>query len=60
MKFDRRDAELLFQVLTERDETNSHAIASNQPLRLDPHVHRPTSLRRGIDRLTYAGQHPRG
>jgi DNA replication protein DnaC len=31
MELDRRGAELLFQVLTEREETNSIAIASNQP-----------------------------
>lgn len=30
MELDRRDAELLFQVLTERDEKNSVAIASNE------------------------------
>ena len=30
MELDRRGAELLFQVLTEREETNSVAIASNE------------------------------
>ena len=30
MEFDRRGAELLFQVLTEREEKNSAAIASNE------------------------------
>jgi hypothetical protein len=30
MALDRRDAELLFQVLTEREEKNSVAIASNE------------------------------
>jgi DNA replication protein DnaC len=30
MELDRRAAELLFQVLTERDEKNSVAIASNE------------------------------
>jgi DNA replication protein DnaC len=31
MELDRRGAELLFQVLTEREEKNSVAIASNEP-----------------------------
>jgi DNA replication protein DnaC len=30
MELDRRGAELLFQVLTEREETNALAIASNE------------------------------
>jgi hypothetical protein len=30
MELDHRDAELLFQILTEREERNSVAIASNQ------------------------------
>jgi DNA replication protein DnaC len=30
LELDRRGAELLFQVLTEREETNSVAIASNE------------------------------
>ena len=31
MELDRRGAELLFQVLTEREEKNSIAIASHEP-----------------------------
>jgi hypothetical protein len=31
MQLDRRGAEMLFQVLTEREETASVAIASNEP-----------------------------
>ena len=31
MELDRRGAEMLFQVLTEREERNSIAIASNEP-----------------------------
>ena len=47
MELDRRGAELLFQVLTEREEKNSVAIASNESLlRLDQDLHRPPALRR--------------
>ena len=46
MELDRRGAELLFQVLTEREEKNSVAIASNESFsRLDQDVHRPEALR---------------
>ena len=46
MELDRRGAELLFQVLTEREEKNSVAIASNEfLLRLHENVHRPTPVR---------------
>lgn len=31
MEVDRRGAELLFQVLTQQEEENSAAIASNEP-----------------------------
>jgi len=31
MELDRRDAELLFQFLTEREEKSAIAIASNEP-----------------------------
>lgn len=45
MQLDRRGAELLFQVLTEREEKASVAIASNEPLqRLDQDLHRPKAL----------------
>ena len=56
MELDRRGAELLFQVLTEREETNSIAIASNQPFSgwtrtfTDPRLCAAI-----IDRLTFAG-----
>ena len=40
MELDRRGAELLFQVLTEREEKNSLAIASNDsPRWLDQDLH---------------------
>ncbi|WP_385625305.1 ATP-binding protein (plasmid) [Streptomyces sp. P8-A8] len=38
MELDRHGAELLFQVLTEREEKNSVAIASNENLRQSAHV----------------------
>jgi len=56
MELDRRGAELLFQVLTEREETASIAIASNQPFSgwtrtfTDPRLCAAI-----IDRLTFAG-----
>ena len=47
LELDRRGAELLFQVLTEREEKNAVAIASNDSLqRLDQDLHRPPTLRR--------------
>ncbi|WP_337825629.1 ATP-binding protein [Pseudonocardia sp. UM4_GMWB1] len=56
MELDRLGAELLFQVLTEGEETNAIAIASNQPLsgwtrtftdpRLCAAIHRPPNLHR--------------
>ena len=47
MQLDRRGAEMLFQVLTEREETASVAIASNEKLlRLDQDLHRPAAVRR--------------
>jgi hypothetical protein len=56
MKLDRRGAELLFQVLTEREEKNSIAIASNQSFSgwtdtfTDPRLCAAI-----VDRLTYHG-----
>src|SRR4051794_26308246 len=46
MELDRRGVELLFQVLTEREEKNSVAIASNEsfPRWLDEDLHRPAAL----------------
>ena len=56
MELDRRGAELLFQVLTEREETNSVAIASNESFSgwtktfTDPRLCAAI-----VDRLTFAG-----
>ncbi len=56
MELDRRGAELLFQVLTEREEKNSVAIASNQSFSgwtdtfTDPRLCAAI-----VDRLTYHG-----
>ncbi len=56
MELDRRGAELLFQVLTEREEKNSVAIASNQSFSgwtdtfTDPRLSAAI-----IDRLTFNG-----
>ena len=53
MELDRRGAELLFQVLTEREETNSVAIASNESFSgWTKTFHRPPALcrhRRPVD-----------
>jgi len=54
MELDRRGAELLFQVLTEREEKNSVAIASNDSF-VDENVHRP-ALVCGYCRSTYFRQ----
>jgi IstB-like ATP binding protein len=46
LQLDRRGAELLFEVLTEREERSAVAIASNEPFSAstktfnDPHRHR--------------------
>jgi DNA replication protein DnaC len=56
MELDRRGAELLFQVLTEREEKNSVAIASNESFSgwtktfTDPRL--CTAI---VDRLTFGG-----
>jgi len=56
MELDRRGAELLFQVLTEREETNSVAIASNESFSgwtktfTDPRLCAAI-----VDRLTFGG-----
>jgi DNA replication protein DnaC len=56
MELDRRGAELLFQVLTEREETNSVAIASNETFSgwtktfTDPRLCAAI-----VDRLTFSG-----
>src|SRR3954462_13734090 len=57
MELDRRGAELLFQVLTEREERSAGAIASNEPFSgwtktfTDPRLCAAI-----VDRLTFAGQ----
>jgi transposase len=52
---DKRGAELLFQVLTEREEKASVAIASNEAFSwLDQDLHRPR-LSAIVDRLTFGG-----
>ena len=57
LQLDRRGAELLFQVLTEREERSAIAIASNEPFSswtktfTDPRL-----CAASVDRLTFAGQ----
>jgi DNA replication protein DnaC len=46
MQLDRWGAELLFQVLTEREEKASVAIASNESFSAGQDLHRPEALRR--------------
>ena len=56
MELDRRGAELLFQVLTEREEKNSIAIASNQSFsRWTDTFTDPRLCAAIVDRLTYHG-----
>jgi len=56
MELDRRGAELLFQVLTERDETNSVTIASNESLSGWTRTFTDPRLCAAIvDRLTFRG-----
>ena len=56
MELDRRGAELLFQVLTEREEKNSIAIASKESFGwLDQNLHRPRFCAAIVDRLTFNG-----
>jgi DNA replication protein DnaC len=57
MELDRRGAELLFQVLTEREERSAIAIASNEPFSAWTKTFTDPRLCAAIvDRLTYAGQ----
>ena len=54
MELDRRGAELLFQVLTEREEKNAIAIASNQSFSaLTDTFTDPRLCAAIVDRLTY-------
>jgi len=56
MQLDRRGAELLFQVLTEREEKNSVAIASNESFaRWTKTFTDPRLCAAIVDRLTYGG-----
>jgi DNA replication protein DnaC len=57
MELDRRGAELLFQVLTEREERSALAIASNEPFSAWAKTFTDPRLSAAIvDRLTFAGQ----
>jgi DNA replication protein DnaC len=56
MELDRRGAELLFQVLTEREETNSVAIASNETFSgWTKTFTEPRLCAAIVDRLTFGG-----
>lgn len=56
MELDRRGAELLFEVLTEREESNSVAIASNQSFSgWTKTFTEPRLCAAIVDRLTYGG-----
>ncbi|MFD3511281.1 IS21-like element helper ATPase IstB [Nocardia sp. NPDC058666] len=57
MELDRRGAELLFQVLTEREEKNSVAIASNEAFSgWSKTFSEPRLCAAIVDRLTFGGQ----
>jgi IstB-like ATP binding protein len=57
LQLDRRGAELLFQVLTEREERSAIAIASNEPFSSWAKTFTDPRLCAAIvDRLTFAGQ----
>ncbi len=57
MELDRRGAELLFQVLTEREEKNSVAIASNEAFSGWSNTFpEPRLCAAIVDRLTFGGQ----
>lgn len=57
LELDRRGAELLFQVLTEREERSAIAIASNEPFSSWTKTFTDPRLCAAIvDRLTFAGQ----
>ncbi len=55
MELDRRGAELLFQVLTEREEKNSVAIASNESFSGWTKTFDPRLCAAIVDRLTFGG-----
>ncbi|HLZ38327.1 MAG TPA: IS21-like element helper ATPase IstB [Mycobacteriales bacterium] len=57
LQLDRRGAELLFQVLTEREERSAIAIASNEPFSSRTKTFTdPRLCAANVDRLTFAGQ----
>jgi DNA replication protein DnaC len=56
LELDRRGAELLFQVLTEREERSAIAIASNEPDGWTKTFTDPRLCAVIVDRLTFAGQ----
>ena len=57
LSLDRRGAELLFEVLTEREEKASIAVTAAMTVQfVDQDLHRPSALRRHLDRLTYTPQ----
>lgn len=57
LQLDRRGAELLFQVLTEREERSAIVIASNEPFSSWTKTFTDPRLCAAImDRLTFAGQ----
>jgi DNA replication protein DnaC len=55
MQLDRRGAELLFQVLTEREEKASVAIASNESFGWTKTFTDPRLCAAIVDRLTFGG-----
>ncbi|BAH34335.1 hypothetical protein RER_36270 [Rhodococcus erythropolis PR4] len=59
MELDKRGAELLFQVLTEREEKNRRHRLQRIVLRLDDNVHRTTTLRRHRGSAHLRRQHHR-
>jgi DNA replication protein DnaC len=59
MELDKRGAELLFQVLTEREEKASVAIASNEPHMRGRRRHRPAAVRRHRGPVDVRRQHHR-
>nr|WP_315904502.1 ATP-binding protein [Streptomyces mirabilis] len=54
LELDRRGAEMLFHVLTERGKRISIAVASNEASRVEPHLHRPEALRAMVDRPAFS------
>jgi hypothetical protein len=55
MGLDRRGAELLFQVLTEREDQRGGHREQRELQRLDEDLRRPRLCAASVDRLTFAG-----